>query len=586
MSPESAQPAPERAPSGWAGQAGSMGGMLLQMQHTLGNHRVQRMMEARGGTAPTPIIQTKLVLGPTDDPYEREADRVAQQATGPATSHSRGATPLTSAAIGRMSTLAGAGGAVDAGVQQGIQSARGGGHSLPDAVRTQMEQSLRADFSGVRIHTGARADQLNQTLQARAFTTGQDIFFRRGEYNPSGQSGQQILAHELTHVVQQGGGSTPQSIQRLMSANKFKQKTKLPGRTGKSDQHFRAMKHGLRAYQQSNDFADLAPVYDRAQGWLNSPAAATSSRRKYVRRLIRQLEQEIGFSQELEQEMTNAFVIIDPAAVPTQPNELTPNEFAQVASLLFRIFAGLSKLRISPQVVDIDSPPGIEDSLKIETMKDVIKLAQTETGRDLLGTIAYAADDIQPVGIEPYDLVVDPTAKPKIKDKPGAQSAIVSYTPGEYKTSKASNSAGNMAQMRETAQHNPWVTPERSDISLYHELVHAFHIQSGKAKSQTQFVGSDASNILPVDEIDAPRTITDGFGNKTLTGVSEEEYYTVGLGKYADKRFTENRYRRERRALGENVPHRGYYANKSAELAKPKKGKKKKTGKPKNKLIL
>ncbi|MCB0094446.1 MAG: hypothetical protein KDE46_01945, partial [Caldilineaceae bacterium] len=90
VSAEPKQLATERASSGWAGQAGSMGGMLLQMQHTLGNHRVQRMMEARGGTAPTPIIQTKLVLGPTDDPYEREADRVAQQATGPATSHSRG----------------------------------------------------------------------------------------------------------------------------------------------------------------------------------------------------------------------------------------------------------------------------------------------------------------------------------------------------------------------------------------------------------------------------------------------------------------------------------------------------------------
>ncbi|MCB0088117.1 MAG: DUF4157 domain-containing protein [Caldilineaceae bacterium] len=187
---------------------------LLQLQAAYGNRYVQQIMgESHAAPTASPVIQTKLVLGPTDDPYEREADRVAQQATGPATSLSRRATPLTNTAIGRMSTQPGTtDGNVNASVQQGIQSARGGGHSLPDAVRTQMEQSLGADFSGVRIHTGARADQLNQSLQARAFTTGQDIFFRRGEYNPSGQSGQQILAHELTHVVQQGAHSTQTNI--------------------------------------------------------------------------------------------------------------------------------------------------------------------------------------------------------------------------------------------------------------------------------------------------------------------------------------------------------------------------------------
>jgi hypothetical protein len=68
-----------------------------------------------------------------------------------------------------------------------------------------MEPALGADFSGVRVHADAGADALNQSLQARAFTTGQDVFFRQGAYNPGSSSGRELLAHELTHVVQQNG---------------------------------------------------------------------------------------------------------------------------------------------------------------------------------------------------------------------------------------------------------------------------------------------------------------------------------------------------------------------------------------------
>jgi hypothetical protein len=69
-----------------------------------------------------------------------------------------------------------------------------------------MERSFGADFSGVRVHADAEADSLNRSVQARAFTTGHDLFFRRGEYNPQSRSGQELIAHELTHVVQQNGG--------------------------------------------------------------------------------------------------------------------------------------------------------------------------------------------------------------------------------------------------------------------------------------------------------------------------------------------------------------------------------------------
>jgi hypothetical protein len=112
-------------------------------------------------------------------------------------------------------------GEVEQSVEQQIQAARGGGQLLDDNVRGSMEQGFGADFSNVRIHTGSQADTLNRSLNARAFTTGNNIFFRSGEYNPGSSSGQQLLAHELTHTVQQGEGviRTPQQQEQLRSSS-------------------------------------------------------------------------------------------------------------------------------------------------------------------------------------------------------------------------------------------------------------------------------------------------------------------------------------------------------------------------------
>ena len=90
-------------------------------------------------------------------------------------------------------------------VEAAIQRERGGGQALDSAARAHIEPAMGADFSGVRVHTGGQADTLNRTLSARAFTTGQDIFFKQGEYSPGSSSGRELLAHELTHVVQQDG---------------------------------------------------------------------------------------------------------------------------------------------------------------------------------------------------------------------------------------------------------------------------------------------------------------------------------------------------------------------------------------------
>lgn len=88
-----------------------------------------------------------------------------------------------------------------------INRARGGGQALDEPVQSRMSQTMGHDFSGVRVHTSAESDALNQQLQAKAFTTGQDVFFREGAYQPHSSSGQELIAHELTHVVQQSSGA-------------------------------------------------------------------------------------------------------------------------------------------------------------------------------------------------------------------------------------------------------------------------------------------------------------------------------------------------------------------------------------------
>ncbi|MCH7624646.1 MAG: DUF4157 domain-containing protein [Chloroflexi bacterium] len=113
------------------------------------------------------------------------------------------AVQLEAASQGRLGVE---GGDVAPDTEQAIQASRGRGEALPDALRASMESAFGADFSGVRVHTGPDADALNDSMSARAFTTGQDIFFKKGEYSPETSGGKETLAHELTHVVQQKSG--------------------------------------------------------------------------------------------------------------------------------------------------------------------------------------------------------------------------------------------------------------------------------------------------------------------------------------------------------------------------------------------
>ena len=99
------------------------------------------------------------------------------------------------------------GGAVEADLQNQINSARGGGQPLDRTVGSKIGGALGADFSGVKVHTDSKSDSLNRSLSAKAFTLGSDVFFSKGAYNPGTHGGKQLLAHELTHVVQQGAAA-------------------------------------------------------------------------------------------------------------------------------------------------------------------------------------------------------------------------------------------------------------------------------------------------------------------------------------------------------------------------------------------
>lgn len=178
-----------------------------------------------------PIIQTKLAVGAARDRYEQEADRVAvsvvKQISAPQVDASQEEIQRKEALeeneelqmkpeIGYVQRrTSNTQEAIPSDIEGAIRQVRGSGKTLPNPIRTSMEQAFGADFSNVRVHADNRSDRLNRAIAARAFTTGQDIFFGRQEYNLNSHPGQVLLAHELTHVVQQAGGavqhqSTPQ----------------------------------------------------------------------------------------------------------------------------------------------------------------------------------------------------------------------------------------------------------------------------------------------------------------------------------------------------------------------------------------
>ena len=98
-------------------------------------------------------------------------------------------------------------GRVDASVEAAIDAARGHGRPLDGAFSRRLDSAAGESFHDVRVHTDDAAAALARAVSARAFTVGSDIFFAHGEYEPGNAGGNQLIAHELAHVVQQRGAS-------------------------------------------------------------------------------------------------------------------------------------------------------------------------------------------------------------------------------------------------------------------------------------------------------------------------------------------------------------------------------------------
>lgn len=150
------------------------------------------------------VVQRKLAVGAADDAYEREADRVAAEVVNRLmATPTLEQKPLVARRADPAAVVGAEGGAVDSDTEARIQSARSSGRPLDESTRGSMETAMGADFGSVRIHEGSESNSLNRQLGAQAFTVGSDVFFRDGM--PSGTDGARLLAHELTHTVQQGG---------------------------------------------------------------------------------------------------------------------------------------------------------------------------------------------------------------------------------------------------------------------------------------------------------------------------------------------------------------------------------------------
>ena len=200
---------------------------LLTLQRSAGNMAIQRLCRA-------PSIQPSLAISRPGDAYEQEADRVAENVMRmPMRSSPPRIQRMCSECEEEVQRKPKDGGGAGSEEQlmratssgdhfaapslaKRLQETRGRGTPLPRHTRDLMSNAMQADFSSVRVHTDSQASSMSERVRAKAFTYGSDIYFNTGQYNPNTPTGTRLLAHELTHVVQQGGGS--RRIQRQVKS--------------------------------------------------------------------------------------------------------------------------------------------------------------------------------------------------------------------------------------------------------------------------------------------------------------------------------------------------------------------------------
>jgi len=168
---------------------------VLQLQQDIGNQAVQRLL--KDDSCPS---QPKLLVGAADDLCEQEADRMAQDVL--ATQPPLSSAPKQASAPSHVSE------------ENKTKFSSDSGSPLPEGTRAFMESRFGIDLSGVRLHTGNEAAELNRSINAQAFTYGHDIYLGENTDNLESSAGKELLAHELTHTIQQSAAASPGSGRR------------------------------------------------------------------------------------------------------------------------------------------------------------------------------------------------------------------------------------------------------------------------------------------------------------------------------------------------------------------------------------
>ena len=185
---------------------------ITSSEHDAFDDLTSEMDEVTGGTSTSlaGVIRARLAVSQPSDPHEVEAERFAADfvssthgRSGHVSQPAPGALARSADGDGLATDTAGGLSTTD-DAARAINAAGGGGSSLPDGVRSNFEGFFGADLSGVRVHADGQADNLCRSIEAQAFTKGNDVYFASGQYAPGTAGGDHLLAHELTHVVQQG----------------------------------------------------------------------------------------------------------------------------------------------------------------------------------------------------------------------------------------------------------------------------------------------------------------------------------------------------------------------------------------------
>lgn len=241
-------------------------GGLLQRKCACGNHTVSGGDCEECSKNKRLGLQTKLTVNEPGDIYEQEADRIADQVmANPVHSRSGGAPlgiqRLAGEPVGQIN-------AVPASVDQTIASS---GRPLEPALRQDMEQRFGYDFSQVRVHTGVAAEQSAREINANAYTLGQDVVFGERSFSPGTHAGRRLIAHELTHVVQQTDNETLREIAHSQPCDCYKLEADWAARTvvkrdvdeGRAIQLARSRRHeldrGVQHRLPSQPFVQLSP---------------------------------------------------------------------------------------------------------------------------------------------------------------------------------------------------------------------------------------------------------------------------------------------------------------------------------------